>query len=56
MRQQTTSVTQARILLFILFLFLVLAISFLALANVQTMVPLPNEKIAVALLVRGLLI
>lgn len=47
MRQQTREVFTVYMRLLIIVLFLVLAAAFLVLINVQTAVPLPDEKTAV---------
>ena len=55
MRQQAEPLTESHVSLLVMFLFLVLAISFLAIVNVQTTFSLPYEKIPVAFLIGGIM-
>lgn len=54
MRQETAAITQVHVTLLILFLVFVLAVAFLAVTSVQTIMPLPHEKTQVALFAKGL--
>ncbi len=54
MNLEATSVGRARVSLLVMFLYLVLAIAFLALVGVQTATPLPDARIPIGFFLSGM--